>query len=81
MRNFILSLVHRTFQRRNRSGWRLRRDRKHGTKPVNSQPERNVMDKIRAGLLPDESLHTGAFAHFFFSTMNTNWAFVLKMPQ
>lgn len=48
--------------------------------PVNCQPERNVTDKIRAGL-PDELLYPGSFAHFLYSTTHTHWAFVLKMPQ
>lgn len=31
--------------------------------------------------LPDESFYPGSFAPFLHSTVNTYWAFVLKIPQ
>lgn len=83
MKDFIFCLLHRIFQRREVGG-RREGTGKQRTEPVNSPPETDVTDKIRAGLragLPDESFYPGSFAGSLHATMYTRWAFVLKTPQ
>lgn len=81
-KDFIFSVLHIIFQRREAGGGREGTG-KQRAEPVNSPPETSYwQDKGRAqGRLPDESIHQDSFAGSLHATENTHWPFVLKMPQ
>lgn len=79
MKDLTFCLLHSIFSKK-RSRWKKRRDcRAEYQASELSARNRDDIDKIRAGL-PDESFHLVGFTGSLHATVNTHWAFVLKMP-
>lgn len=79
LKDFIFSVLHRIFQRREAGGGRGGKSRGLSQWTLH---QGQVIDKIRAGLRAGSQMKAfTSFAGSLHATANTHWAFVLKMPQ
>lgn len=80
MKDLIFCLLHSTFQRKKRSGWRGERDWKTATQASEhcTREKRYWQDRKEQGFQMNHFIPRQLYS--FHSGMCPHWAFVLKMP-